>query len=192
MGVYKFDAKQRYAIGKEYSERKQRHYNHLTATSGNIAMEMGRENGIGEATVKRFHAFYRAVNAIRRYSHEAADRLMEGKARMSAAEIARMLKDNSYVDAVDRIIGRKADPKQDTSQMDMILKIKGSMRDHSRIAYTAEMLIGDIRADAENYIHNLRSTLEERSGVLTDGTKPQVAAEIARIADEILKVREAL
>lgn len=195
MGIDKADPVRKYEIGREYSERKITHYNKFTVPrKGEISVEMASEYGIGSATVKRWYAFFRAVNAIRKASPEAADKLMDGTAHLGDRAIAKMLKDRSVDAAVESILGRKPDPEgnRDAARIDMICRIKADMRDHTRNAYTVDMLVGDIRADADNFLHNLRGTLEERSGMLTDGTKPQVAAEIARIADEILKVREAL
>ena len=189
MGIDKADPVRKYEIGREYNERK-----FTVPRKGKTSVEMASEYGISPIMVRRWYAFFRAVNAIRKASPEAADRMMDGTAHLGQRAIAKMLKDRSVDAAVESILGRKPDPEgnRDAARIDMICRIKADMRDHTRNAYTVDMLVGDIRADADNFLHNLRGTLEERSGMLTDGAKPQVAAEIARIADEILKVREAL
>lgn len=209
------DEQRTYMIGKMYEARKKSHggnrgnqYTDLPNTQiGNLANnkqgtagEIARELGMGNNTVIRAEKFMQGVDAIKSVNHEAADKILSGKAKANKMTV------QSYANAEPEVIKQAADailhdkaietPKKPAPRTDR--HTRRDERDEEKRdpnftpVYTEEMLLEDFRLNGQTYVELLRSTVEERANAITDENRPKIKAIIDDIIDEIRKVRESL
>lgn len=208
-------------IGKMYEARKNTHGNHaergadgkyLCAQNGHIgekkrsADQIADDLGIGHNTVKRAEKFAKGVDAIREVSEEAADKILRGKSKVTKTEVAAFpqMSDDEKAEVVQAVVtdtptkkpinNRKGFTKEDRQNKAEIKAIIDDMLDPTTVPkYTLDMLVGEIKVNAEEFIKILRSILRDRSELLTDANKAIVAATIQReVLDKITKVNELL
>lgn len=221
------DEQRDYTIGKMYEARKNSqggdrrseefssgHNVHLkdrreikSGTSG----EIGKELGIDGRTVRRDEHFAKGVDALRKVSPEAADKVLTGKAnvpKVFVQQIGHM--EQEKVEAAAEIILNNMKPEtknpakparpprprmtdEDRKSLKEIEAIVADMRDPTTTPeFTIELLIEDIELNGQTYVEQLANTLADRSNLATDENKPRIAAAIDKVVENILKVRESL
>jgi hypothetical protein len=199
------DEQRTYMIGKMYEARKQSVGGQIrgSAQSGHAirtSEQIAKEIGVGKETVKRAEKFMQGVDAIKSVNHEAADKILSGKAKANNMTV------QSYANAEPEAIKQAADaiihdkaietPKKPAPRTDR--HTRRDERDEEKRdpnftpVYTEEMLLEDFRLNGQTYVELLRSTVEERANAITDENRPKIKAIIDDIIDEIRKVRESL
>ena len=212
------DEQRTYMIGKMYEARKQsqggnREMQHdengrFTASSQNGALRNGKtsiqiakEIGVGQKTVERAEKFSKGVDTLRKVSPEAADKVLEGKSKITKTEVADLAKSEpdiieAFAQAVNE--GKRPErkprkPKTEEEKCDMaeIEAIMADMRDPTTTPeFTIDYLIEDIELNGQTYVELLANTLKDRSNLVTDVNKPRIAAAIDKVVESIKKVRE--
>lgn len=164
------------------------------------------ELGIGQNTVKRAEKFAKGVDALRKQSPDAADKVLRGgsgatklliselptKSKEEISEIAQDIVSGEIkkrVRASDNQHGWTRADRQERSETEAIV---ADMLDPSSVPeFTVEMLLEDIELNAKAYVDMLRNTLTDRSTLLTKENKPLVAAAIEKhILSEVRKLKE--
>lgn len=154
------------------------------------AAAIGRELGIGKNTVNRAEKFAQGVDALREISPEAADKVLSGKANVTkkdVAEIAKMDEDaqkeaarrieqgEPIKDAQEQPEGKSGNSRKWTEEekANRALTREIIAKTHSDDVpeYTMDMLVEDLKLDADNYF----SALEWRLG-----THPRFISENAQ------------
>lgn len=190
---------EKYRIGKVYAERlkdkgKERLIHGINAT----AKQVGQEHGVSHASVNRCYQFAKGIDALRDVSPAAAGMVLSGKTKVRHTVIRELRRsDREYIKAVaEEILNSGAGKGKQVADIGgrthMIRQIKEEMRGSTATDYTFDMLLDDIKVNAMNYIDQLRGTLTERRELLTQGNRVQIDAALILIANDILKVREAL
>lgn len=185
------------------------HQNNATQLC-NTAATIGAEFGITESTVKRAEKFSRGVDALKKVSSDAAEKVLRGQANVSRAKISRLPKMSTT--EVEEIVGSIVDDKPvlwpeakpermshgwtkaDREERAKLEAIAADMYDRSTVPeYTVESLVDDIQLCAGEFVQQIKNTLKDRSTVLTDENKPVIANAInLYIIKEIEKVRDLL
>jgi hypothetical protein len=183
--------------------------NQHTAQSGGAQTEhkqrtaelIAKEIGVGKETVKRSEKFSKGVDALREVSPKAADKVLEGKSKITKTEVADLAKSEpdiieAFAQAVNE--GKRPErkprkPKTEEEKRDMaeIEAIMADMRDPTTTPeFTIDYLIEDIEINGQTYVELLANTLKDRSNLVTDENKPRIAAAINKVVESIMKVRE--
>lgn len=211
------DEQRTYMIGKMYEARKKSHGGdrkseefsrgqnvHLkdrreqrNGTSG----EIGKEVGMDGRSVRRAERFSKGIDTLREVSPEAADRVLDGKSKITKTEVADLAKSEpdiieAFAQAVNE--GKRPErkprkPKTEEEKRDMaeIEAIMADMRDPTTTPeFTIDYLIEDIELNGQTYVELLANTLKDRSNLVTDENKPRIAAAIDKVVESIMKVRE--
>lgn len=219
------DAQRTYMIGKMYEARKKSHggdhgnqYTKMANTqSGNLpnrkqgtAGQIARELGVGNNTVIRAEKFAKGVDALRKTNPEAADKVLNGKAKVTKWDVAEIgSADRKDVEAAaDAILNEmsisplptikkmtkvRVKTPEDMANMQEIEAIVNDMYDPSTTPeFTIDLLLDDIQLNAEIYVQLLANTLQDRSNLVTDENKPRIAAAINKVVEDILKVRDSM
>lgn len=213
------DEQRTYTIGKMNEARKNTEAfrgNQYTSKTGGcqidtnqnrVAGQIANELGIGRRTVYRAAAFAKGVDALREVSPAAADKVLNGKAKVpksAVAEMARMEQEEVEA-AADAILSDMAVrpqeppkrknvgfPKADRELMATIQKAIAPLRDiENAHEYTIGSLIEDIENNGEIYVNNMRNLLDIYKGLFdTDAdAKNRVFRAIANIMQDLAKVR---
>ena len=178
------------------------------ATHG-VSGELAIELNVGRNTVRRAEHFAKGVDALRKVNAEAADKVMNGSAKIhkqTVAEIAKMEPDEIEVAADAILMGnaiqkpvkhnkqpRRIKTDEERRELDEIRAIVEDMCDPTTTPeFTIDLLIEDIEVNADIYVQLLRNTLTDRSNLVTDENKPRIAAAIDKVVENIMKVRETL
>jgi hypothetical protein len=208
------DEQRTYMIGKMYEARKKsvgehkgnQHSKLECAQNEHIPKlrtvdKIAHEIGVGKETVKRPETFSKGVDALREVSPEAADKVLEGKSKITKTEVADLAKSEpdiieAFAQAVNE--GKRPErkprkPKTEEEKRDMaeIEAIMADMRDPTTTPeFTIDYLIEDIEINGQTYVELLANTLKDRSNLVTDENKPRIAAAIDKVVESIMKVRE--
>lgn len=178
--------------------------------SGELAIELN----IGRNTVRRAEKFTKGVDALREVNPEAADKVLNGKASITKAEvreIGRMEPDevqetvktilnppSNEEKREQRKVGAKisrvsTETEEDRERMARIEAIVKDMYDPTTAPeFTIDLLVEDIELNGQIYVELLDSTLKDRSNLVTDENKPLIVAAIDKVVDNILKVRDSI
>ena len=216
------DEQRTYMIGKMYEARKNTHggdrkssaQNGPLKSSGHKDEEIANELGIGHNTVRRAEKFSKGVDTLRNVSPEAADKVLNGKAGITKAEVQEIVRmePNEVQETVKTIlnppsneekrkqrkVGAKisrvsTDTEEDRERMARIEAIVKDMYDPSSAPeFTIDLLVEDIELNGQIYVELLDSTLKDRSNLVTDENKPLIVAAIDKVVDNILKVRDSI
>lgn len=171
------------------------------------AGEIGEEVGMSEKNVRRAEKFAKGVDALREVSPAAADKVLNGNAKVpksAVAEMARMEQDEVEA-AADAILSDMAVrpqelpkrknigfPKADRELMATIQKAIAPLRDiENAHEYTIDSLIEDIKNNGEIYVNNMRNLLDIYKGLFDKDAdaKNRVFRAIANIMQDLAKVR---
>ena len=177
------------------------------------AEAIAKEVGVAEPTVKRAERFAKGMDKLQAVSPEAAKKVLKGNSGVAKKEImAAREMDNEQVEklAADIISGavkERKPPATPPAKAEPTLSVKESyplpepnnsvttesiiseMLDADHIpADTLEWLLEEIAAGGREYVSVLKSTLKERSALLTAENKPVVADAIAKIIEAIRDV----
>lgn len=225
------DEQRTYMIGKMYEARKKsiggtganqhtaikeqftqngKAANPKQGTAGKIAREMG----MGNNTVIRAEKFSKGIDTLREVSPEAADKVLNGKAGITKAEvqsIGRMEPDEVQETAEtilnppsneekrkQRKVGAKisrvsTETEEDRERMARIEAIVKDMYDPTTAPeFTIDLLVEDIELNGQTYVELLDNTLKDRSNLVTDENKPRIVAAINEVVENILKVRDSI
>lgn len=222
------DEQRTYMIGKMYEARKKsiggqggNRYTVLQVDQNDpvvnkpksTAEAIGREVGVAEPSVKRSEKFAKGVDILREISPEAADKVLNGKAGISKAEVQQIgnLVSNAH-ETVEKILNpptaeekkkqRKVGAKisrvstetqEDRERMARIEAIVKDMYDPTTAPeFTIDLLVEDIELNGQTYVELLDNTLKDRSNLVTDENKPAILAAINKVVDDILKVRDSI
>lgn len=219
------DEQRTYLMGKRYEARKNTEAfkgNQYTNKSGDgqnvhhqtkeeikagTAGVIGKDYGVDSKTVRRAEKFAHGVDALRDVSPAAADKVLNGKAKVpksAVAEMARMEQDEveAAADAIlsDMAIKPKEPQKQknpgytkaDRELMATIQKAIAPLRDiENAHEYTIDSLIEDIENNGEIYVSNMRNLLDIYKGLFDKdaNAKNRVFRAIANIMQDLAKVR---
>lgn len=167
--------------------------------SGELAIELN----IGRNTVRRAEKFTKGVDALREVSPEAADKVLEGKSKITKIEVADLAKSEpDIIEAFAQVVneGKRPErkprkPKTEEEKRDMakIEAIMADMRDPTTTPeFTIDYLIEDIEINGQTYVELLANTLKDRSNLVTDKNKPRIAAAIDKVVENIKKVRDSI
>lgn len=165
------------------------------------AAAIAREIGVGRNTVDRAEKFAKGVDVLRNVSPEAADKVLEGKSKITKTEVADLAKSEpeiieAFAQAVNE--GKRPErkprkPKTEEEKQDMaeIEAIMADMRDPTTTPeFTIDYLIEDIEINGQTYVELLANTLKDRNNLVTNENKPRIAAAIDKVVESIMKVRE--
>lgn len=146
---------------------------------GKTSVAIAKELGIGQKTVERAEQFAKGVDTLREVSPEAADKVLNGNAKVTKKAVADIAKMASMdVEAVaESIMGDVAlpAPKEEPP------------------AYGIDGLLEIVEVNGAKYVSTLRMAIETRRFVVaTDDDKARLRATITEIISEIEKVRETL
>lgn len=192
-----------YMIGKMYEARKNSQGGDRKSSAQNEHLKIGRtaeaiaqEVGVGKETVKRSEKFAKGVDALRKSNEEAADAVLKGTSGATKAEISELpnktAKEVQKV-AEDILSGeiKKKREKPDKENREAISKIVEDMYNPNSVPeFTIDFLIEDIQINGGAYVDLLRSTLTDRSTLLTPENRPKVANAIQDIINKIQKVKD--
>ena len=215
------DEQRTYMIGKMYEARKKsvgehegNQYVKMEAgqndqipsrreTKDGTAGKIGKEVGMGEKNVRRAEKFSKGVDALREVSPAAADKVLDGKAGTTKADVQELATaEPDIVEAFAKAIEEnkkpirpKRPPKTEEEKRDLA-EIEAIMRDmrnpNTTPEFTIDFLIEDIELNGQTYVELLASTIEERSNLATDENKPLILAAIDKVVEGILKVRDSI
>lgn len=219
------DEQRTYLMGKRYEARKNTqggdHGNQYTkvANGQNVHLPtpseikagtagvIGKDYGVDGKTVRRAEKFAHGVDALREVNPAAADKVLNGKAKVpksAVAEMARM-EQQEVEAAADAILSDMAVrpqeppkrknvgfPKADRELMATIQKAIAPLRDiENAHEYTIDSLIEDIENNGEIYVNNMRNLLDIYKGLFDKDAdaKNRVFRAIANIMQDLAKVR---
>lgn len=160
------------------------------------AGEIGKEIGVDGRTVRRAEKFAKGIDALRESNPEAADAVLKGNSGATKAEISELPNKTAgeiKKVAEDILSGEIKKKREKTSKEDReaISKIVEVMYNPDAMPeFTIDFLIEDIQLNGAAYVDLLRSTLTDRSTLLTPENRPNVAKAIQEIIDKIQKVKE--
>lgn len=200
-----------YMIGKMYEARKKSvgaqkgnanaekqcaHFEHIEKAPNRTAEFIAAEVGVGRETVKRSEKFSKGIDTLRESNPEAADAVLKGNSGATKAEISEL--PNKTANEIKKVAedilsGEIKKKREKTSKEDReaISKIVEVMYNPDAMPkFTIDFLIEDIQLNGAAYVDLLRSTLTDRSTLLTPENRPQVAKAIQEIIDKIQKVKE--
>ena len=217
-----------YMIGKMYEARKNTEAfkgNQYTVQSGDgqnvhsqprreqrngTSGEIGKEFGMDGRTVRRAEKFAKGVDALREVNPEAADKVLNGKAKVTKADIQEIGTSDQkdvevYADAIlnempisplstaKKVTKVRVNTPEDMENLQKIEAIVADMYDPTTAPeFTIDLLIDDIEVNAEIYVELLANTLKDRQALVTDENKPRIAAAINKVVENILKVRDSM
>lgn len=212
------DEQRTYLLGKMYEARKNITAfkgNQYTTESGGMQNEfkqktgrtmrtydiIAKEQGVNASTVQRAERFSKGVDALREVSSEAADKVLEGKVKITRSEVADLAKSESdTIEAFAQVVNdgkrperkpRKPKTEEEKRNMVEIEAIMADMRNPTTTPeFTIDYLIEDIEINGQTYVELLANTLKDRSNLVTDENKPRIAAAIDKVVESIIKVRE--
>ena len=201
-----------YMVGKMYEARKNTqggdrrsagfsngqnvHLKERREVKDGTAGEIGKEIGVDGRTVRRAEKFAKGIDALRESNPEAADAVLKGNSGATKAEVSELPnKTASEIKKVaeDILSGEIKKKREKTSKEDReaISKIVEVMYNPDAMPeFTIDFLIEDIQLNGAAYVDLLRSTLTDRSTLLTPENRPNVAKAIQEIIDKIQKVKE--
>ena len=206
-------------IGEMYKARKRSHgasdgfrgnqYSEVCTQNGNlpdeaparVSEQIARELGIAKNSVIRAERFTDGISILKDVSPEAADKVMSGNANVTKdtiRSIPKMEPDEVSKVAEDILGGEKPKrkvkgwTKEDRASRALTEAIVADMLDPTTVPeFTLDFLIEDIQVNGKNYVDMLRSTLTDRSNLLTQENKPKIAEAIEQyVIAEIKKVKE--
>lgn len=165
--------------------------------------QIADELNLGENTVKRAEKFAKGVDALREINPAAADKVLEGKAKITRDEVAALAKSEpdiieAFAQAVNE--GKKPErkprkPKTEEEKRNLaeIEAIVADMRDPTTTPeFTIDYLIEDIELNGQAYVELLANTLADRKNLATDENKPLIVAAINKVVENILNVRDSI
>lgn len=196
------DEQRTMVIGKLYEARKKsvggRGVNQYTkvqsAQNGHPAKTaeiIADELGIGHNTVKRAEQFAHGVDALKKVSPEAAEKVLQGKANITKAAVRDLAqKDEKEIKAVAKAIekgqnlkattfpsGAVSKPKED----DQMKPVISRDRDAPPPEYTLDDLLEELRAVNEDYIRKCRIIIGHHKQMIQDN-----AAEVSTVFHEVI------
>lgn len=157
---------------------------------------IAKELGVGARTVDRAVQFAKGIDALRESNPEAADAVLKGNSGATKAEVSELPNKTAgeiKKVAEDILSGEIKKKREKTSKEDReaISKIVEVMYNPDAMPeFTIDFLIEDIQLNGAAYVDLLRSTLTDRSTLLTPENRPNVAKAIQEIIDKIQKVKE--
>lgn len=192
------DEQRAYMIGKMYEARKNshgasdgfrgnQHTEVLSAQNEHLAKRVtrqdeaiGKELGVSHMSVRRNEKFAKGIDALREVSPEAADKVLEGKAKATKSDVAEITKlEPKKVEAAAKAILSDVPFKTETSQ--------------TVESYGIEGLIEVVEANGRNYVAMLTRSIETRRFVITgEDAKERLKDALTAIISDIEKVRESL
>ena len=212
-----------YMIGKMYEARKNTNsfkgnqysqsgggqnvpHQNDTSQPSSTATAIGTEFGITGRTVKRAEKFSRGVDALKKVSSDAAEKVLKGQTNVTRAKISKLPEmPTTEVEIIaGSIVQDKPIPqpertsrgwtKADREERAKLEAIAADMYDRSTVPeYTVDSLVDDIQLCAGEFVQQIRNTLKDRSTVVTDENKPIITDAINKyIITEIAKVRDQL
>lgn len=221
------DEQRTYMIGKMYEARKKSVGEHKGNQHSNLecaqiepipnlrtADKIASEIGVGKETVKRSEKFSKGVDALREVSPEAADKVLNGKAGITKAEVQQIgrMESDEVQETVEKILNPPTDKEkreqrkvgakisrvsteteEDRERMARIEAIVKDMYDPTTAPeFTIDLLIEDIELNGQTYVELLTNTIADRKNLATDENKPLIVAAIDKVVDGILKVRDSI
>lgn len=194
-----FKGNQYTIVGSGQNVQNQSRREQRNGTSG----EIGKEVGMDGRSVRRAEKFAKGVDTLRNVSPEAADKVLDGKSKITKTEVADLAKSEpeiieAFAQAVNE--GKKPErkprkPKTEEEKRDIaeIEAILADMRDPtSTPEFTIDYLIEDIVLNGQTYVEQLANTLKDRVALVTDENKPRIAAAINEVVENIKKVRDSI
>ena len=213
------DEQRTYMIGKMYEARKNTYGGDRKSSSQNANLKqdgraprmdeiIGEELGVNHSTVSRSYKFSKGVDALREVSPEAAEKVLNGKAKATKANIQEIGNaDREDVEnAAEAILNEmsisplatakkvtkvRVKTPEDMENLQKIEAIVNDMYDPTTAPeFTIDLLIDDIEVNAEIYVELLANTLKDRQALVTDENKPRIVAAINKVVENIKKVRD--
>lgn len=207
-----------YMIGKMYEARKKSVGNTTNARNADgtfklvqseplgsnpksTAEVIGREVGVAGPTVKRAEHFARGIDALKKESPEAAQKVLKGGSGASRSEIADLKdKESGSIakmaqDILSGEIKKKPANSRGWTREDRETRAKteaiiADMYDPTTVPeFTIDFLEEDIVENGKEYVKMLKNTLTDRSNLLTPENRPRVSAAIDTIISEIQKLK---
>lgn len=194
-----FKGNQYTIVGSGQNVQNQSRREQRNGTSG----EIGKEVGMDGRSVRRAEKFAKGVDTLRNVSPEAADKVLEGKSKITKTEVADLAKSEhetieAFAKAIEenkKPIRPKRPPKTEEEKRDIaeIEAILADMRDPtSTPEFTIDYLIEDIVLNGQTYVEQLANTLKDRVALVTDENKPRIAAAMNEVVENIKKVRDSI
>lgn len=155
------------------------------------AAAIARELGVGINTVERAEKFAQGVDALKKVSPEAAEKVLQGKANITKAAVQELAKkDEKEIKAVAKAIekgqnlkattfpsGAVSKPKED----DQMKPVISRDRDAPPPEYTLDDLLEELRAVNEDYIRKCRIIIGHHKQMIQKN-----AAEVSTVFHEVI------
>lgn len=165
------------------------------------AEALARELGVAEPTIKRSEKFHDGVDALRRVSKEAADKVMQGGSGASKAEMmsfptktpeeqSKFAKDVLSGAIKEKPSKSPSPSKKEPEPLSLTESIAADMYNPDSVPeFTIDMLIGSLKANAKNFTDTLSIILKERKSLITDDTRERVENTLDKyVIEETIKI----
>ena len=215
------EAQRTYMIGRMYEARKKslgasdgfrgnQHAEVVNRQNGDLptgktSVAIAKELGVGQKTVERAEKFAHGVDALQEVSPEAANKVLNGEARVKKQDIIALAESEpEQIDFIaDAIVNdvpiskpkKQTMPNGNSTEMRelyrMIDEAYAPMIDADReVVHTIEDLVAEIEINGESYVRVLKSTLACYADIIKGEEKKQmVSMAISHIIQEIVKTR---
>lgn len=201
-----------YMIGKVYEARKNtkggdrrsddfsndqnEHLKNRNEIKQGTAGQIGKEYGIGGATVRRAEQFAKGVDAVREVSTEAAEKILTGEAAVTKAAIGDLVgKDKKAVKAVAETIlngGSVKKPRLPNVTKRTFTKEEPEAqisRGENNAVYSIDDLLEEMRAVNEDFLGKYRRMLKFHAELISANAS-EVTTVMAEVMAEFEKMEE--
>lgn len=201
-----------YMIGKVYEARKNtkggdrrsddfsndqnEHLKNRNEIKQGTAGQIGKEYGIGGATVRRAEQFAKGVDAVREVSTEAAEKILTGEAAVTKAAIGDLVgKDKKAVKAVAETIlngGSVKKPRLPNVTKRTFTKEEPEAqisRGENNAVYSIDDLLEEMRAVNEDFLGKYRRMLKFHAELISANAS-EVTTVMAEVMTEFEKMEE--
>lgn len=201
-----------YMIGKVYEARKNtkggdrrsddfsndqnEHLKNRNEIKQGTAGQIGKEYGIGGATVRRAEQFAKGVDAVREVSTEAAEKILTGEAAVTKAAIGDLVgKDKKAVKAVAETIlngGSVKKPRLPNVTKRTFTKEEPEAqisRGENNAVYSIDDLLEEMRAVNEDFLGKYRRMLKFHADLISANAS-EVTTVMAEVMTEFEKMEE--
>ena len=207
------DEQKTYLLGKLYEARKLARGNTTSSRAddgrfqsrqsddkGRTVIQIAQEQGVGQKTVERAEQFAKGVDALRKVSPEAADKVLEGKSKITKGAVAELktapeAEVKEFAEAVNEGKPLKAkQPRPMSPQMkDFTKKLADVVAEmeNTEKAYGLDDAIRDLNSAEDMFINQVEFVLEERKEVIASDErgKEQVIGFIESVINDLNEMK---
>lgn len=165
--------------GNQYTKEASIQNGNLAKPHGRIGEQIAKELGIGNGTVLRANKFAQGIDALSEVSKEAAEKVLQGKSRVTKGNIADLLNasEEERQEIAQQIINDTVKPKRKETNAEKaanrelnatIAESVEAVRGDSKATYTLADALDELRVIEAEFISKVRRVIEVR-GYLIKG-----------------------